>query len=125
MSRTPQQSQMKRISPNPVGITQGSCMMFSDFAHDGPMWTGSGPRESRQSVVFDEPFAAAPSVMVTISMWDADRRTNLRADLTAEQVTETGFDLVFRTWSDTRIARIRADWTAIGALRDDELWDLA
>lgn len=99
-------------------------MMFSDFADDGPMWTGSGPRESRQSVTFAEPFAAAPAVMVTISMWDADRRTNLRADIAAENVTEAGFDLVFRTWNDTRIARIRADWTAIGALRDDELWDL-
>lgn len=115
---------MKRISPHPVGIVQGSRMMFSDFADDGPMWAGSGPRESRQAVTFAEPFAAAPAVMVTISMWDADRRTNLRADIVAENVTEAGFDLVFRTWNDTRIARIRADWTAIGALRDDELWDL-
>lgn len=99
-------------------------MMFSDFTHDGPMWAGSGPRESRQAVQFSEAFAAPPAVMVTISMWDADRRTNLRADIAAENVTEAGFDLVFRTWNDTRIARVRADWTAIGAMRDDDLWDL-
>lgn len=99
-------------------------MMFSDFAHDGPMWTGSGPREVRQTVAFPEPFAAPPAVMVAISMWDADRKTNLRADISAEKVTETGFDLVFRTWADTRIARIRADWTAIGPLPDDDLWEV-
>ena len=98
--------------------------MFSDFAHDGPMWTGSGPRESRQAVKFSEAFAAPPAVMVSISMWDADRKTNLRADISAETVTEAGFDLVFRTWGDTRIARVRADWTALGALRDDDLWEL-
>lgn len=99
-------------------------MMFTDFAHDGPMWTGSGPRESRQAVRFAEAFAAPPAVLVTISLWDADGRTNLRADIAAENVTETGFDLVFRTWADTRIARIRADWTAIGAVRDEDMWDL-
>lgn len=115
---------MKRISSNPVGIAQGSRVMFSDFANDGPMWTGAGPRESRHHIRFSEPFAAAPAVMVAISMWDADRETNLRADLSAERITETGFELVFRTWSDTRIARVRADWTAIGPLPDDDAWQL-
>ena len=51
--------------------------------------------------------------------------TNLRADLTAEHVSEKGFHLVFRTWGDTRIARIRADWTAIGPVRDEDDWDIA
>jgi len=115
---------MKRITPHSVGLDQGSRMMFTDFAHDGPMWTGSGPRESRQAVRFAEAFAAPPAVLVTISLWDVDGQTNLRADISAENVTETGFDLVFRTWADTRIARIRADWTAIGAVRDEDMWDL-
>ena len=115
---------MKRISSHPVGIAQGSRLMFSDFANDGPMWTGSGPRESRHIISFSEPFAAPPAVMVGISMWDMDGQTNLRADIMAERVTEKGFDLVFRTWSDTRVARIRADWTAIGPLPDEDAWDI-
>ncbi len=53
--------------------------------------------------------------MVSISMWDLDQKTNSRADITAEKITRTGFHLVFRTWGDTRVARIRADWMAIGA----------
>lgn len=115
---------MKRITSQPVGIDQGQRMLFSDFADGGPMWTGNGPRESRHMIKFSEAFAAPPAVMVGISMWDTDGKTNLRADLTAERVTATGFELVFRTWNDTRLARIRADWTAIGPLHDDELWDL-
>jgi hypothetical protein len=115
---------MKRISSHPVGIAQGQRMMFADFANDGPMWTGEGPRESRHMIRFPEPFAAPPAVLVGISMWDTDGRTNLRADLVAERITETGFELVFRTWSDTRLARIRADWTAIGPLPDEDVWDI-
>lgn len=115
---------MNRISSNPVGVDQGSRLLFSDFANDGPMWAGNGPRESRHAIEFSESFAAKPAVMVGISMWDADRRTNLRADVTAENITPTGFDLVFRTWGDSRIARVRADWTAIGPLHDDGLWQL-
>ncbi|MFN3937303.1 MAG: H-type lectin domain-containing protein [Gemmobacter sp.] len=115
---------MKRIDAHPVGIAQGSQQLFSDYVNGGPMWTGSGPRECRHPIVFDSPFALPPAVMVGISMWDMDRETNLRADIRAERVTEAGFDLVFRTWGDSRVARIRADWIAFGPLPDPEVWDL-
>ena len=55
---------------------------------------------------------------------NVDKGTNLRAEITPERVSETGFDLVFRTWGDTRVARIRADWLAIGPVRDEDDWDL-
>lgn len=115
---------MKRISSSRIGIVQGTRILFSDFVDGGPMWTGSGARESRHHIRFSERFAAPPAVMVGISMWDTDGATNLRADLTTELVTETGFQLVFRTWGDTRLARLRAEWTAIGPTIDDDLWDL-
>ena len=98
--------------------------MFSDFADGGAMWTGSGNRETRHHVTFGEAFRAPPSVHVGISMWDTDHQTNARADLVAEAITEVGFHLVFRTWGDTRVARIRADWLAIGAVADDDDWDV-
>lgn len=71
--------------------------MFSDFAHGGVMWTGEGDRESRHIVRFKEPFRVPPMVHVGITMWDIDHKTTARADLTAEHVTETSFDLVFKT----------------------------
>ena len=99
-------------------------MMFTDFQSGGPMWTGEGPREVRRTVSFDTPFLRRPAVMVGVSLWDSDRHSNLRADLTAENITAEGFDLVFRTWADSRLARIRADWTAIGAVPDEGDWQV-
>ena len=114
---------MKRFA-GPIGIEQGSRILFTDYAHDGAMWTGSGPREVRQHQDFKESFAEPPAVLVGVSMWDIAHQTNSRLDISAENVTARGFEIVFRTWADTRIARIRADWTAIGRLRDEDDWDV-
>ena len=116
---------MKRISSSSVGVQQGSRVLFSDFADGGVMWTGQGDRESRHMIRFKEAFAEVPSVMVSISMWDTDHKHNARAEISAEEVSETGFHLVFRTWGDTRVARVRADWLAVGPLRGDDDWDVA
>lgn len=115
---------MKRFSQHQIGVEQGSVLLFSDFANNGPMWAGDGPREKRHAVLFAEPFQAAPMVQVAISMWDMDGDTNQRADLKAETVTATGFDLVFSTWGDSRVARIRADWIAFGTVMGEDDWQL-
>lgn len=112
---------MRRIGQE-VGIDQGTRMLFSDFADGGVMWTGEGPRERRHAVAFRGTFLKPPAVIVGLSMWDMDRGTNARVDLSAEHVTARGFELVFRTWGDSRIARVRADWTAIGAIRSEDDW---
>ncbi|MBY4895095.1 H-type lectin domain-containing protein [Rhodobacteraceae bacterium N5(2021)] len=115
---------MKRFKNNLIAVDQGSSVMFSDFANNGPMWSGDGPRESVTKVEFGEPYLAPPMVHVSISMWDTGGNTNQRADLRAEKITRTGCDLVFRTWGDSRIARIRADWMAIGEVPDEDAWDV-
>jgi hypothetical protein len=38
---------------------------------------------------------------------DLDKDTNVRADVQAKNISATGFDLIFRTWGDTRVARVR------------------
>lgn len=114
---------MRRFS-GVVGVEQGTRILFSDFVNDGAMWTGEGPREVRLEQAFKEPFLAPPAVSVGISMWDIDHETNSRADISVENVTAQGFEIVFRTWADTRIARLRADWMAIGQARDEDDWDV-
>jgi len=47
-------------------------------------------------------------------LWDFDTDSGLRLDIWPEEIDTTGFNLVFRTWSDTRIARIRVTWQAFG-----------
>ncbi len=114
---------MRRFS-SPIGILQGSQVLFSDFANGGQMWTGEGERESCHPILFSQPFLEPPVVMTGLSMWDMDNSTNLRADISAGNITTSGFQIIFRTWGDSRIARVRADWIAFGALPDEEAWNV-
>ena len=116
---------MKEISSATIGIADGDEILFSDYVDNGPMWTAHGAREKRRSLSFSRAFRAPPTVFVTLSMWDMDNARNARIDLTTENVTETGFDMVFRTWGDTRIARARVRWMAVGALSGEDDWDIA
>ena len=107
-----------------IGVDQGSTVLFSDFKDGGAMWTGEGPREMRREIIFSSPFLTTPVVQVALSMWDLDQATNARVDLTADGICEQGFTLVFRTWGDTRVARARADWMAIGELENEDNWQV-
>ena len=115
---------MRRLTSGVIGIEQGDAVLFSDYESDGEMWRGEGPREIRTDIRFSEPFLSTPAVQVALSMGDMSNRTNLRFDVKAEDVTVEGFALVFRTWSDSRIARARVAWTAIGELPDPDSWTL-
>jgi hypothetical protein len=88
------------------------------------MWSGSGDRERRKWVGFDPFYQKPPTVHVSISLWDVASGANTRAEVCAETVGTEGFELVFRTWSDTRVARARMSWIAIGELPGDEDWDV-
>ena len=115
---------MRRLSSGTIGIDHGEVVLFSDFEDDGAMWRGNGPRQSREKVRFKESFGAIPHVQVSMSMWDISNSANTRADVQAENITEEGFEIVFRTWADTQVARVRIAWTAFGELPYDEGWEL-
>jgi len=115
---------MMKISNQNLGIQHGSIILFSDYEHGGKMWSGSGPRTMRDVVRFEQKYTSNPVVQVSISMWDFDHGSNQRADISAQNVSQHGFDLVFKTWGDTRIARIRADWTAFGEVKGEDDWEL-
>ena len=105
-----------------IGVDQGDDVLFSDYEDGGTMWTGSGARERRKKITFATEFKDEPVVHVSMSLWDMDSATNARADVIAEKITRTGFDVVFRTWSDTRVARVRVRWLAIGAAFHEDDW---
>lgn len=115
---------MKYLVNQTIGVEQGDDVLFSDYEDGGDMWTGTGARERRNHVRFGTAFKDVPAVHVSLSMWDMDSATNARADVSAEKVSETGFDVVFRTWGDTRVARARIRWMAIGAVAHEDDWQL-
>ncbi|WP_170466765.1 H-type lectin domain-containing protein [Ruegeria arenilitoris] len=116
---------MKTFKTHPIGIDQGETVLFSEFADGGDMWTGEGPRERRSTITFSQPFRSAPVVQIGVSLWDVDTSSALRAEVRAEDITANSFSAVFRTWSDTRIARIRVTWTAIGEVAHEDDWDIS
>ncbi|SDC96727.1 H-type lectin domain-containing protein [Ruegeria marina] len=115
---------MKMFSSHRVAIQQGDVAMFSDYENGGDMWTGSGNRERRHAVSFGQEFRSEPAVVVGISLWDVDTGAAVRAEVKAENITQNGFDIVFRTWADTRVARLRVGWTAIGDVAHEDDWDV-
>ncbi|KAA9008264.1 H-type lectin domain-containing protein [Histidinibacterium aquaticum] len=115
---------MKKLRNHLIGIDSGEEAMFEDFRDGGPMWSGEGPREARREVRFSESYRAPPSVQVALTMWDIAAGANARADVGVEAVTPEGFTIVFRTWGDSRIARVRVGWQAIGELRYSDDWEV-
>lgn len=115
---------MQRLRSHLIGIDSGKVLLFSHVESGGPMWTGSGEREVRRTARFSEPFRAPPRVLLHLEMWDIDQHTNSRVDLHDAAVTREGFEIVLKTWADTRIARARVGWTAIGELAGKDDWDL-
>ena len=115
---------MMTFDKTAIGVDQGEEVLFSDYEDGGEMWTGSGTRERRRHVAFGTAFKSPPVVHLSLSLWDMDSATNARADMEADKITETGFDVAFRTWDDTRIARIRVRWLAIGEAYHEDEWQL-
>lgn len=85
-----------------------------------PCGQGPGPREVRQQQNFKAGFAEPPVFTIGMSMWDMDHRTNSRVDLLVESMTAKGFEIVFRTWGDTGVARVWADLMAVGMVSDED-----
>jgi len=115
---------MKKLRSSIIGVDSGDEVLFQDFEDGGEMWTGRGQRERRRRIKFSEKYLFVPTVQLSMSMWDMDAGSVLRCDVSAEDVTEDGFDMVFRTWGDTKVARVRIAWTSIGELADDDAWDV-
>lgn len=115
---------MRKIDSHLLGIDQGDVVLFSDFEHDGQMWSGDGPRKIVTPVAFSESYASTPAVTVSISMWDMSNETFARADVQAMDVTASGFNIVFRTWGDTKVARARVAWQSIGAMKAEDAWEV-
>lgn len=115
---------MKKLNAHRIGVDTGIAHLFSDFAEGGEMWSGEGERKISVEIEFSEPFLTAPAIHTGFSLWDMSNDSNTRVDLKTDNITETGFTIIFTTWGDTKVARMRANWMAIGEVQNDEIWDV-
>lgn len=105
-------------------IASGTVELFRHVDPDDFMWIGTGTREVRTKVTYDQTWSATPHVIVNLVALDASHSRNLRYEVLVEASTKAGFETVFRTWGDTMIASASVQWTAIGVSAEDRLRSL-
>lgn len=88
--------------------------LFNHVDNNGPMWYGDGDREVRTVVKFSSAFQNIPHVILGLTGIDSSMAQNLRFSLLADSVSQQSFEIVMKTWDDTKIARAGISWSAIG-----------
>lgn len=88
--------------------------LFNHVDDNGPMWAQDGDREVRLKIRFSGSFQTPQHITLGITGMDSSMAQNLRFSLVAEGVTSDGFEIVLKTWDDTKIARASVNWSAIG-----------
>jgi len=72
-------------------------------------------RVFRYTVCFSSPFDALPVVHLGLTGFDLDQRDSNRLNLTATEITNTGFVAEISTWRETRVYSVTFSWLAVGA----------
>ena len=89
---------------------------FSTWRGQDAGWSldqGIGDREYVKHVTFPRRFDTPPQVVVGTSLLDVDQSKNTRVEVSARNVTPEGFDLVLRTWFDSIVYSLGANWLAL------------
>ena len=87
--------------------------------HSDPQWnldTGTGTREVGYVVEFKEPYPTTglkPYVYVSLVGFDTWGGSHGRVEVSARNVSHSGFELVFKTWLDSRVFHATAEWMAL------------
>lgn len=77
---------------------------------------GTGARTHIVFVKFDKPFASMPTVMVSLTGYEAasGKDGNVRVSIKPENISRDGFVIKVSTGSDSRVAGIEGSWLAWG-----------
>jgi hypothetical protein len=73
----------------------------------------SGDRTYSIEVNFAKGFDVKPSIILSVSLLEADKDTNVRYDVVAKSISRDGFMITIKTWSDTKIYTIGGSWLAV------------
>lgn len=114
-------AQIERLESDALVRVQSGVIVVSDAQAEesGLARPDNGSCEIRRGlsgerVDFKEPFASTPEVLVSLTQIDQETGGNaiLRIEVTA--IDAGGFNYDLHTWCNTRVARVRAEWIAVG-----------
>jgi len=95
---------------------QGGNVYYGAY-ENGQTWTlnqGTGERKYTSPIDCKDSYVIPPNVIVSLTGIDGDNKANSRINVVATNVTETGFDIEYKTWADTKITSLWSSWTALG-----------
>lgn len=72
----------------------------------------SGERSHTIEIAFPKPFDIKPTVVVAVTMLDADKASNVRYSVEPVSISRDGFTVKISTWGDTKILGIGGSWVA-------------
>jgi hypothetical protein len=75
---------------------------------------GAGERTFRQGINFPRNFSMTPKVMIGMVNFDFETIRNQRINAYTQNVTASGFDIVFTTWADTKCWSVTVEGLAYG-----------
>ena len=89
---------------------------FTANYHDAKwqLLTGKGDRPFERRIDFPKSFKEPPIVAVSLVGLDVDKGANLRVSVEAHETDRNGFTIYFKTWSDTKVYGLSAQWIAYG-----------
>jgi hypothetical protein len=74
------------------------------------------PRTYTHHVQFDTSFSNIPLVHVGLSGFDIDNRDSARISVHTSAITSSSFDIVIKTWVNTRLYSVEISWIALGQM---------
>lgn len=94
-------------------MIQTGMVLYSTEAPDWNLDTGTGERSFRTpDVSINQPFDAAPNVVLAVAGVDCSQATNLRLALEAYDIEPGEFSIRIKTWDDTLIYGVLVTWIA-------------
>lgn len=73
---------------------------------------GNGDRIVTVEVKFKKPFENKPNIVFTVTQVEADKNTNLRYTVESSFISQDGFLIKVKTWSDCKIYGLGGFWIA-------------
>ena len=75
--------------------------------------TGTGPREHSYTISFKQKFLKVPKVHVGLTGFDTANAFNQRLTVNVVSVSESDFNITFKTWYDTKVYLMNVNWIAV------------
>jgi hypothetical protein len=93
-------------------VQSGSFFYSSAESKSYTLHANEGKRLVEYEITFVKPFESKPKVIVSTTLLDAVKSTQIRYSIRATGISRDGFVLLAEVWGDTQLSAIGGNWLA-------------